>query len=167
MFRDGVRGLEDGELDRKARKEPEEREVKQLKCAGCGFVLPGGALSCPSCGLQRPMRQSLIEAIPGTMVEVDGRDVRPDGKQVPPWLRNRDAIWAQLSGLALEKKKGDADAALSWARANYRELYGEFPDKDRRIHPEMVMEPSDALRKVVKKNFLAWIKKREAERAAA
>ncbi|MBP9032630.1 MAG: DEAD/DEAH box helicase family protein [Pseudomonadales bacterium] len=167
VFRDGVRGLEDGELDKKARKEPEEHEVKQLKCAGCGFVLPGGALTCPACGHARPMRQSLLEAVPGMMVEVDGAGVKPNGKPVPPWLSNRAAILAQLTYMGLEKKKGDVRAAESWVRANYRDLYLELPSRDWRLNSELAVEPSPALRTVVRQNFIKWIKKREAERAAA
>ena len=167
VFRDGVRGLEDGELDKKARKEPEEHEVKQLKCAGCGFVLPGGALTCPACGHARPMRQSLLDAVPGTMVEVDGAGMKPNGKPVPPWLSNRAAILAQLTTIGLERKKGDVRAAESWVRANYRDLYLELPAREWRLNPDLAIEPSAALRTVVRQNFLKWIKKREAERAAA
>jgi hypothetical protein len=48
-----------------------------------------------------------------------------DGKasKLPSWAARRDAVWRQLCGYALERKKGDAEAARKFALAQYKNLY--------------------------------------------
>src|SRR5690606_22559722 len=70
LFASGVAGLDDGKLDAKARKEPDEKEKEAIKCGGCGFVLPANAIICPSCGHER--RRKPVEEVAGTMVMVGG-----------------------------------------------------------------------------------------------
>jgi DNA repair protein RadD len=53
LFANGVGGLDDGKRDQKVRKEPTPREKESFACS-CGFMLPSGALRCPSCGKERP-----------------------------------------------------------------------------------------------------------------
>jgi superfamily II DNA or RNA helicase len=47
LFANGVSGLDDGKLEAKARKEPDQDEKDLIKCAGCGYVLPPRAVVCP------------------------------------------------------------------------------------------------------------------------
>ncbi|RPH43242.1 MAG: helicase [Burkholderiales bacterium] len=162
LFAHGVQALDEGELDRKTRKEPDEGEKAAMKCHACGFVLPGGVRACPACGAERARRQSTIDAIPGRMFELDGS---PAVDATPAYLRDRTAVWAQLTGMGLDRKKGDVDAARKWATGQYKSLYGEWPGLP--FNPDMGVPPSDAVRRKVMQQVIAFAKAREAQRAPA
>ena len=157
-----MQALDEGALDSKTRKEPEEDERAAMKCRACGFVLPDGARACPACGAERARRQSTIEAVPGRMFELDGG---PVADKTPAYLRDRTAVWMQLTGMALDRKKGDVEAASKWAAGQYRSLYGEWPRA--RFDPDMGVPPSDQVRRKVMQGIIAWAKAREAQRATA
>src|SRR3546814_3602188 len=57
---------------------------------------------CPGCGKER-VRLSLVETVPGEMVEVN-----PDSL-LPAYLRNREHVWDQLCSYALQKKSDATD----------------------------------------------------------
>jgi hypothetical protein len=162
LFANGVQALDEGALDSKTRKEPEEHEKAAMKCRACGFVLPDGARACPACGAERARRQSTIEAVPGRMFALDGG---PVADKTPAYLRDRTAVWMQLTGMALDRKKGDVEAASKWAAGQYRSLYGEWPRA--RFDPDMGVPPSDQVRRKVMQGIIAWAKAREAQRATA
>lgn len=153
LFRDGVTTLNNNDLDGKARKEPTEQEKEAIKCAKCAFILPPSARVCPACGHER-VRRSLVESVAGTMVEVGH-----NGKALPSFLQDRDAVWRQLSGYALERKGGDEDAARRFAQAQYKNLYGAFAHK--RFDPSEIETPSADLVKRVRSNLIRWAKGRQ------
>src|SRR3546814_8023821 len=78
------------------RKEPDKKDVAELKCS-CGYLLAPYMRQCPGCGKER-VRLSLVETVPGEMVEVN-----PDSL-LPAYLRNREHVWDQLCSYALQKK---------------------------------------------------------------
>lgn len=161
LFERGVDGLDDSELDKKPRQEPGEAEKNEMKCSACGFVLPKGAPACPACGAERRRKQSLVEAIPGQMIEIGGTTA----KKQPAYLADREAVWAQLAGMALDRKNGDLDAASKWARVQYKSLYNEWPK-----HPLDVataVPPSDQIRRKVMQGIIAWAKARDASKQGA
>jgi late competence protein required for DNA uptake (superfamily II DNA/RNA helicase) len=162
LFENGVQALDEGALDSKTRKEPEEHEKAAMKCRACGFVLPDGARACPACGAERARRESTVEAVPGRMFELDGG---PVADKTPAYLRDRTAVWMQLTGMALDRKKGDVEAAKKWANGQYKSLYGDWPAH--RFDPDMGVPPSEQVRRKVMQGIIAWAKAREAERATA
>jgi superfamily II DNA or RNA helicase len=162
LFANGVQALDEGALDSKTRKEPEEHEKAAMKCRACGFVLPDGARACPACGAERARRQSTIEAVPGRMFELDGG---PVADKTPAYLRDRTAVWMQLTGMGLARKKGDVEAARKWATGQYKSLFGVWPSLP--FDPDMGVAPSEQVRRKVMQGIIAWAKAREAQRAVA
>ncbi|WP_246183735.1 hypothetical protein [Pandoraea anhela] len=81
IFAQGLRSLDDGELDRKTRNDVGDSEKKELVCS-CGFVLPSGSQTCPACGKERE-RRSLVENVAGVMEAVG--DVVAPAKNTPEY----------------------------------------------------------------------------------
>lgn len=165
LFANGVQNLDDNERDTKTRQEPDEKTKSELKCAACGFVLPGGVLACPACGAERRLRQSILESLPGTMVEIDGvrRDPRKPGA-IPAWMGDRDSVWRQLMGMGLVRKKGDVEAATKFATGHFKGLYDEWPRAT--FDPNQAVQPSEELRRKVMSRIIAYAKAQGPRRAA-
>jgi DNA repair protein RadD len=120
LFENGVGQLDDGVRDSKTREEPTPKEKERYACS-CGYMLPPRATKCPACGKER-MRLSLVESVDGEMVALT--HTKPE---FPEYLQDRDAVWRQLCGLALERKKGDVEAAERFARMQYKSLFQTWP----------------------------------------
>jgi DNA repair protein RadD len=158
LFANGVGELDDGARDNKVRKEPTPKEKERYACS-CGYLMPPAAPRCPACGKERS-RLSLVENVDGEMIALTKAEA-----EVPVYLRDRDAVWRQLCGLALERKQGDVDAAERFAKANYRNLFGAWPRYAmRNITPE---EPSLQLRNKVKQLLIRYFKSKASHRASA
>ena len=157
VFANGVSSLDNGERDAKARKEPDEKEVKQLKCRGCGFVLPRNADHCPACGMER-LRRSMVENIAGQMVLINGRETPAVGKYA--YLANKDEVWRQLAFVALKRKGNDLGAAQRYAQAKYNSFYGQFAR--RKIETTTPMAPSYELTQRIRSDNIRFAKRRQA-----
>ena len=157
LFAHGVADLKDGALDKKQRKEPDEKDEGRLCCVKCGFVLAPSIKICPSCGHERKSR-SLVEAEAGVMVSIDGTNVAAAGKH--EFLADPKQVWQQLAYLGLERKNGDPDAAQKFAQAQYRTIYGKFSRAT--IGNTEIQAPSDALRGLVQHNIIRWARRRVA-----
>ena len=128
LWANGVSELDDGEREAGDRPEPGAREIADLSCAGCGFVLPSPSIAtCPACGLER-RRRSLVEVTPGEMQRLEPQQTKqPAAKEAPGYLDNKGSVWRQICVLATERKNHDVEAARRWALAQYRNIYGEWP----------------------------------------
>lgn len=157
LFATGVKSLEDGSLDKKARKDPDEEGEGVMCCARCKFVLPAQATVCPACGLER-MRRNMVETEAGVMVSIDGKHVPASGKYA--FLSDRDAVWGQLAHLALQRKGNDIEKAQRFAQAQYRNLYGTFAHK--RVENTTLLPVSQPLHSLVQHNIIRWAKGRGA-----
>lgn len=147
VFAEGVSDLSKADFDANARKEPDEKEMEAYLCGGCKAVMRASATHCPACGWERPRRITEVLNLPGELVEV-GKRKRPD------WMEDKAAVWRQLCGLAMERKAGDVEAAERFAKAQYRNMYQEWPRLAmRNITPE---PPSEVLRRKVKANLIAY-----------
>lgn len=153
LFENGVAGLDQHDLDAKARPEPLEREKQKWACS-CGFLLTAGQMRCPSCGKER-MKLSLVENVAGEMVAIDHK--KPE---VAEHLKDKDAVWRQLCHHALERKRGDWDAAEKFAKAQYRNIYGTWP---RLAMRNITPEPAHPLLvRKVQQQIIAWSKRKAA-----
>lgn len=153
LFENGVSGLDTHELDRKARAEPTQKEKQRWACS-CGFLMTAGMPRCPACGKER-QKLSLVENVDGEMVAIDHK--KPE---VPAYLQDRDSVWRQLCHHALDRKRGDVDAAEKFAKAQYRNLYGTWPRfAMRNVEPEA---PHPQLIRKVQQQIIAWAKRRAA-----
>lgn len=156
VFAEGVQSLKDGALDTRARREPDPREVEELKCHACGLVMPPRVDRCPACGHERK-RRSLEEAVPGEMVLVGGRQQPAVGKHA--FLADAARVRAQLWALALNRKGGDVEAARRFAQAQHRNLYGRFYSADfAHLTPE---SPSAELDGLVRHHLIRWASRRK------
>ena len=156
VFAFGVSKL-DEERDAKVRKEPTPEDKNNLACKACGFVMGTKASHCPACGWERPKMRSDIREIDGELHEVklDG-----NATKFPSWASDRDAVWRQLCYHALERKRGDAEAARKFALAQYRNLYRAWPTAE---FSELSIEPPDPrLVSKVKSQLIAWASRRSA-----
>lgn len=152
LFEAGVPALNDGALDAKARKEPDEEEKKKFACS-CGFMLPAGATRCPACGKERKTI-SLVETVDGEMFALN--HAKPDTAE---YLKDRDAVWRQIVHHALERKGGDVAAAERFAKAQYRNLFGAWPRHAmRNIEPEPA---SPELVRKIQQQIIRWAKRQQ------
>jgi DNA repair protein RadD len=140
LFANGVGGLDDGKRDQKVRKEPTAREKEAFACS-CGFMLPSGALRCPSCGKERPSRLALVETVDGEMVALNhGTKASKDEKQ---------ATYAQLRHIA--KDRGYKEG---WAAHKFKERFGVWP----RGLDDIEIQPTQALMNWVRSRQIAYAK---------
>lgn len=154
VFSEGISTLDNCDLDAKVRPEPKERETDSA-CKGCGYVLAAADIVCPSCGKERPRRQNTISHKPGELAEVS-----LTGKSTfkHPWMRDRDGVYRQICGYALDKKGGDIEAAGRFAYAQYRNMYGEKPRAwIEAVRPE---PPSPEVVGYIRHQLIAWAKGR-------
>jgi DNA repair protein RadD len=156
VFATGVPCLDKREYDAKLRKEPTPGEKAAFSCGVCKFLM-GKALHCPACGWERPRSRSDVREVGGELHEVTG-----NGKSTkqPDWALDRDAVWRQLSHLALERKKGDETAARKFALAQYRNLYRAWPTSE--FSTTNVEPPDPRLVSKVKSQLIAWANRRAA-----
>lgn len=159
LFANGVSGLDDGKLDQKARKEPDEGTKDAIKCAACGYILPPSAHACPACGHERKRKQ--VEVASGSMVVVGGKEVPAIGKHA--FLADREDVWRQFVALGLERKGGDIEGARRFAQAQYRNCYGVFARRD--IGNTVPLEPSPLVRKYVQSQIIRWAKSQQRRAA--
>lgn len=162
IFENGAGGLDDGQRDAKARSEPSEKARETIRCGGCGFILPTYAKVCPACGKERASR-SLVETIPGVMVEIGGKKVEASGKY--EFLNDRERVWREVCAIALDRKHGDIEAAQKFAQAQYRSIYGDFAR--RRVEGTEPLAPSTQVANLIRHNIIRWAKSRARSAAHA
>jgi len=153
LFKNGVRGLDNGERDAKVRKEPTAREKERFACS-CGYMLSAGAVRCPACGKERK-RIALVENVDGEMVALGHHEPK-----IPEYLRDRGSVWRQLCQHALERKRGDVAAARKFALAQYRRIFNSWPHAE--FSSEHVETPHPQLLRKVQQGIIAWAKGRAA-----
>jgi superfamily II DNA or RNA helicase len=163
FFEQGLDGLAQDHLDSTARKEPEEKEIRQMVCGQCSAVMSAGATSCLYCGWIRPKRLNEIEHLPGEMRELSLKEKK---KQQPSWLQDKELVWRQICHYSIRRKNGDLVAAEKFAKAQYQNLYGTWPRHSmRNIEP---VPPSLELVGKIKSNLIRYFKRKVSpeERAA-
>lgn len=154
FFASGVSDLNDVEQDAKVREEPKDKE-KDWACHQCKFIMAPKDLTCPCCGWVRPRRPNTVDHEPGELVSVDLNGKKDD------WLADKQEIWRQIVGYALESKGGDAAKAEKYALAQYRNLYDAWPRYAmRNIEPAT---PSPKLVRKLKSNTIAYFKRKDRE----
>lgn len=145
IFENGVTHLDTGEKGEKVAAEPTKEEAKEITCQ-CGYILGGWEKECPSCGKVRRQR-SLVEAVPGKLIALD-----PKQKALP--FGAPGDVWKQLCTLALQRKRGDTAKARSFAMAQYREIFQQWPGEP--FYPAIDVPVSNALRGKVTSNLIRY-----------
>lgn len=158
FFEEGLKGLDQNHMDSTARKEPEEKEKREILCGRCHIVFPPSATHCPACGLERPRRKNGIEHRPGEMVELNLKGGKK--KETAEWLQDKETVARQIWGYALERKGEDLTAARKFANAQFKNIYDEWPY--RKIDSLEPLDPPLVLVNRIKSNLIRWAKRRVA-----
>lgn len=159
FFENGLKGLAQDHLDSTPRKEPEEKEIRQMLCGQCGAVLSPSAVSCLHCGWVRPRRTNETEHLPGEMLELSLKEK----KKQPEWLEDKEKVWRQICHYSIERKNGDLIAAEKFALAQFRNIYNEWPyRKFSNIEPT---PPSLEVVGRIKYNLIRWARGRDRKAA--
>jgi len=148
VYANGVTTLDDGR--EKPKKEPTEKEKEAAKCPKCSAFWPAHADICSCCGHVR-VRRSLIEAVPGELVELfaSGQKAKREDKQ--KWYA--ELLWiGQVHGY----KPG-------WAAHKMKEKFDVWP---RGLDPEPVPASKEVMRWAQSRQ-IAWAKSRQREGATA
>ena len=143
VYANGVTTLDDGR--EKPKKEPTDKEKEAAKCPKCSAFWPAHADICSCCGHVR-VRRSLIEAVPGELVELfaSGQKAKREDKQ--KWYA--ELLWiSQVHGY----KPG-------WAAHKYREKFDVWP---RGLDPEPVPASKEVMRWAQSRR-IAYVKGRAA-----
>lgn len=127
LFQYGVRSLSSTEKEDTKTRDEGAKEKTDFACKSCGYVLQAAMNSCPSCGAERKVISG-IETVAGQMQAVDGTVASE--QKVKPYLKDKEQAWRQILHNAFERKKGDVDPALRFAKAQYRNFYGTWPRKE-------------------------------------
>lgn len=157
VFAEGVSRLNEKEYDAKVRKEPDEKEKKQFTCGACHYVMSAKATHCPACGWERPRGRSEVKEVGGELHEVV---LNGKASNMPTWAEDRESVWRQLCGLALERKRGDEEKAKRFALAQYKNIYNAWPNAD--FSAQNVEVPHPQLVRKVKQMVIRWANRREA-----
>lgn len=123
------------------RKPREESAPLPKECPKCTYLKAPKVHECPACGF-KPERKSDVEEADGRLVEV-AKKPKPAEKSV---------FFAELLGAAMLKGKGE-----SWALANYRARYNEWPYRKTGVRP---IQPSPGTLSYIKSRQIAWAKRR-------
>ena len=102
-----------------------------------------------------------IDHKPGELAEVN---LRGKSCRKPEWMRDKSAVWAQVVGYAISAKRGDLDRANKFALAQYRGMYGEWPD--RKTEATIPRDPSQEVVNKIRSQMIAYAKGRGARVAA-
>jgi DNA repair protein RadD len=157
VFANGVPELDDGALDAKVRPEPTKEERETFACAQCSYLM-GGMAVCPSCGWERPKRQSNVIEIGGELHEI--KPGKSKASEVDKLLRDKATAQQMIWGHALERKQGDVVAAEKFALAQWKALYGSWPKHAFRNVEPMPAHP--ALVRKIQSQIIAWSHRRSA-----
>ena len=145
----GVDALDYAEKKKtEARRKPKEQNRRCLKC---GFLMPETADICPSCGAARPRRRAEMEQRGGAMMELSltgagsqspkkpKRDKAAEAARIIREAGGKRELWENVCRLAVDRADQSAGGwrskSLKWAKANYHELVGEWPDWDWGLEP--------------------------------
>jgi DNA repair protein RadD len=150
VFENGVTELKDGaEFDSKKRAEKTEKEKKDRKCYACGFV--HFQKICPACGTERNERQSTIDTATGRMLEVSMKGKKPKN---PQWMKDKARVWKEVCLVSSDIKRGNKFEAEKFALAQYRQLYGVWPQTT--YHIDLNVVPTPEVRNQILRNIIAY-----------
>jgi len=169
LFENGVGELDDGEKDNTVRKEPTEKEKKEIVCS-CGAILEPQDKVCTACGKER-VRRSLIEVAAGKMVEVGANVHAKTNRKLAPWMADHDGVWGMLVAKSNETSRraggrDNDDAARKLRRAKWWAWYGcEPPHKWGEAEDEVM--PSAEFENRWLRDRIAFAKATQKARTAA
>lgn len=147
FWSEGCNELDDGRKKPKEQRAADEDRPPRV-CPSCKLVVPSGALQCPMCGHQMPRRRNPVRTVAGSLAPY----LAAQGARGTP----RDP-WRSLCRLAVQRR---TRKPLEWARANYKELMGQWPPKDWAFDP--APRADKHVQHLVQEAYARWRKARTA-----
>ena len=158
FWAEGCSTLDDSDLERL--RQTGEKEESDRECK-CGFVMPKTARVCPACGEARTMRRAQSSVAPGVMREYE------------ELKSSVGDVWPHISRVAIDRNPTDPDKALRFAKAQYKQLTGWWPNQ-RALKPASVCDPQVAMAVHLqvedfkqRKRAEYWAKRNSKKRTAA
>ena len=147
FFENGVKSLDDRRFRDVVRA---EYKPKDATCKGCGVMVPPGATICPGCGRERKRRLE-IETVAGKVIEIGAMSRGKRG-----WSGTGLELWRACcaSTMPLLERHGDHDRANRTAKARFKELAGEWPDRDWKFVPAARVPA--AVKRKINANYRQW-----------
>lgn len=140
--------LDDGK-PKPTSKQAERPEPLPTPCPHCAFMRPPRVHICPSCGFETT-KPNEVHSADGQLVQVAGKPKAQKKLQD----MGRESIYGQLCALA-----GARDKRESWIKANYKEIFGTWPNRQE-SHFE---QPTPELLSWIRHKQIQWAhRKREA-----
>ena len=160
------------DMGSKNKSKMRQRSRGELECRECGAVKPPGTKVCPHCGaVQRP-RPLDVEVASGDLTAFDPSAALPERRERHELdAEALAAPWPHLCAMAKERlqrgkyqdKADPHQAAVSWARVQFKQLTGKWPNRlcDNLSAGEST-KPNGAVVYAVRKQMKAWIKAQQA-----
>jgi len=134
--------LDDGKPKKASDTEKEQPERLPTPCPKCSFMRPPRVLLCSSCGFEsKPPNE--VHAVDGQLVQVSGK---PKAQKTIQGM-GRYSVYGQLCALA-----GARDKTEGWIKANYKEIFGTWPNRQE-THFE---EPTPELLSWIRYKQIQW-----------
>lgn len=132
-------------------KETQQREpTKPKECPNCTLLMPAGSRQCPSC---KEVLRSAGEVSEGRGELVQLSAGRKDEVKAKPKPIDKARFYAELLGYAKLNNKSD-----SWALANFRERYKEWPHRKNGVEP---ITPTPQTVSYIRSRQIAYAKSRK------
>ena len=106
---------------------------------------------CPACGAERIGGRSKVETKNGTLSEID---LSKKKLKKHEWMEDKRLVWRELCWIAKDIKQGNHFAAEKFALAQYRSLYGVWPQN--KYSAETAVYPRAEVKNKVRANLIAY-----------
>lgn len=128
----------------------------------CGMLFAPDDDVCLGCGAARPRRQSTVRTIPGSTVELTLKPQKPHD-YAERWADRKQWVWDQMMLVADWRKRGDP-SALRLARAQYKQLFDEWPARRWGEAPPFNMEMDIEVQALVDWQISEYVARKRRER---
>ena len=127
FFKYGVRRLKSKKDADDGPTRLEEEDRSDIVCPNCDLLLEPGMMVCPACGVSlAKAKGSPVEVVDGRLEEFDFDDVEIDWAVL--FEDQEEFVWGQMCRFAYDMCSGDFVRAQKLALAQFRQLYGRWPE---------------------------------------
>lgn len=135
--------LDDGKPQKSKPAQP--KEAMPSPCPECKFMRPPKTTKCPSCG-HETRKPNEVEHVDGELEQITSGET-PAMKALNSF--GRASIYGQLCYVARQREKGEG-----WIKANYKEIFGQWPNRQE----YQLIEPTPELLSWLRHKQIQWAK---------
>lgn len=125
LFEYGVENLSDAAKRDSEAREASEAVKKERFCGDCGMQMSAGAITCKSCGWEKPERGE-IRTVHGEVIDFEANLAgvfKPRQGLRAECLKDPKAVWSAGVAYWLERTHGDIEKATKCAYRNWKGIY--------------------------------------------